>query len=315
MSSSVDSPVATSAGRLQRVELVLGAAGLALALIALVVGIDAIQFHLGATLEALLEGRLASLHLHSVVLLVIAAVDVVALALAGRSMARQAARQRTFVRALPIAGERDFDGRRVVIVEDERPRAFCAGFLRPRVFISSGALRLLDTSELEAVLAHEAHHAARRDPLRLLVSRAVSAAFAFVPRLAALGRRQHELAELAADAAAVRRIGSPGPLASALLAFEAGDPEVVGISPERVDQLLGRAAPDEVRRSFLIVSALLLAVLAAIGATSVASGDHGELGLPLSAAPLCTLAMGLASTMLASPALWALRRMAARLRG
>ena len=314
MTSSAGSRAATSAGRLQRVELVLAAAGLALALIALVVGIDAIRFHLGATLEAVVAGDLASLHLGGVALLAIATIDVVALALAGRSIARQLRGQRAFVRALPVVDVRVFDSLEVSVVADSIPRAFCAGILRPRVYLSTAALDLLDDAERAAVLAHEAHHARRRDPLRLLVSRAISDALVFVPRLAALGQRQRELAELAADAAAVSHVGSPAPLASALLTFEgSGAPEVVGISPERVDQLLGRAAPDEVRRPLLIATTGVVASLAAVGVASVVTSGHAELGLPLSAAPLCTVALVLATTMLASPGLWLLRRVARRI--
>ena len=37
-----------------------------------------------------------------------------------------------------------------LVIEDERPRAFCAGLLRPRVYVSTGALALLDESALGA---------------------------------------------------------------------------------------------------------------------------------------------------------------------
>ena len=64
----------------------------------------------------------------------------------------------------------------------------------------------------------------------------------FAPALRRLADRYGALAELAADQAAVRiHRDDPGPLASALLAFESADPAVVGIAPERVDHLLGDA--------------------------------------------------------------------------
>lgn len=127
----------------------------------------------------------------------------------------------------------------VRLVADSGPQAFCAGLLRPRVYISTGAVALLSANELAAVIEHESHHAARRDPLRLLIAQVVGDAFFFLPALRHLRTRYAALAELAADEAAIRRLGGP-PLASAMLAFgERSSGAVVGFSAERVDHLLG----------------------------------------------------------------------------
>lgn len=128
------------------------------------------------------------------------------------------------------------------VIPDERPQAFCAGLVTPRVYISAGAVALLDETALHAVLAHEAHHARRRDPLRLAVGRVLARALFFVPGLGELVRRQQNLAELGADESAV----DAGPdgrsaLARAMLAFSESCPTggSVGIDPLRVDHLLG----------------------------------------------------------------------------
>lgn len=127
----------------------------------------------------------------------------------------------------------------VHVIADPRPLAFCAGYLRPRVYVSQAALDLLSAAELDAVLAHEHHHRRVRDPLRLACGRILSRALFFVPALRALFGRYADLAELHADDAAVRaRPGGRAALASALLVFEASG---AGISPERVDSLLGQA--------------------------------------------------------------------------
>ncbi len=109
---------------------------------------------------------------------------------------------------MPVRERRVIAGRRVLVVPAARPLAFCAGLLRPRVYVSTGALERLGEAELAAVVAHEAHHAARRDPLRILVARAIGDAYS----LGALPRREQALAELAADAAVVRiaRRGAAG---------------------------------------------------------------------------------------------------------
>lgn len=102
-------------------------------------------------------------------------------------------------------------------------------------------MRLLSHEELDAVIAHESHHARRRDPLRLLVARSVAADLFFLPVMRRLAERYAAMAELAADEAAVGATRGPRALASALLAFDAHpSPAVVGIAPERIDHLLGR---------------------------------------------------------------------------
>ncbi|RDH90866.1 MAG: hypothetical protein DIZ77_12270 [endosymbiont of Seepiophila jonesi] len=46
----------------------------------------------------------------------------------------------------------------------------CLGWLRPRIFMSCGMLRRLNSSELGVVMAHEQSHARRRDALRLALA-------------------------------------------------------------------------------------------------------------------------------------------------
>jgi Zn-dependent protease with chaperone function len=127
------------------------------------------------------------------------------------------------------------------LIDDDRPQAFCAGLLRPRVYFSTGAQELLDEQALAAVLAHERHHALRRDPLRLACGRVLAAGLFFIPAMRQLVQRQHALAEIAADEAAVLSSGGDrAGLASAMLSFsQASGVDSVGIDPDRIDYLLG----------------------------------------------------------------------------
>ncbi len=129
-----------------------------------------------------------------------------------------------------------------LVIEDERPRAFCAGLISPRVYISSGALAMLDESGLDAVLAHERYHARRRDPLRLCTARVLARALFLLPGLDELVERQQALAELSADESAINaRPSNRAGLAAAMLSFSdlTGSGSSVGIDPARVDHLLG----------------------------------------------------------------------------
>jgi hypothetical protein len=127
------------------------------------------------------------------------------------------------------------------LIDDDRPQAFCAGLLHPRVYFSTGVQELLDAPALAAVLAHERHHARRHDPLRLACGRVLSAGLFFIPAMRRLAQRHHELAEIGADEAAVLSSGGDrAALASAMLSFsEASSADAVGIDPDRIDYLLG----------------------------------------------------------------------------
>ena len=149
---------------------------------------------------------------------------------------RQVRAHRRLVRALPVTGA--LPGHpSVLVIAAEAPMAFCAGWLRPRVYVSTAVLDRLSDTELVAVLAHEQHHGVLRDPLRLAVGRVLCTALFFLPILRPLHDRYADEAEITADAAALAASdGASGPLASAMLALAATPAGgVVGISPERVD--------------------------------------------------------------------------------
>ena len=130
----------------------------------------------------------------------------------------------------------------VLVIDDKRLESFCAGLWRPRVYITSGALAVLDAPALRAVLAHERHHARRRDPLRLAASRVIARSLFFLPAVRELRRGHQLLVEMSADETAVSdAAGDRSALARAMLSFseapEAGGSS--GVDPTRVDYLLG----------------------------------------------------------------------------
>jgi len=289
---------------LRRRELAVAALGLTVVLMCLVVGVDATRHHAGTAIEAVVEWQVGMLDPAGLIVVIVALADAVVFALAARSILREVLRQRSFLRRLPVTEVRLLHGVAVRVIPDSKAHAFCIGLLAPHVFVSTGALERLRPRELHAVVAHAAEHAARRDSLRLLLARAVSDTFPFLPCLRRLATQQAELAELAADAAAVRAIGSRQPLASALLAFgSAGSPG--DIAPERVDQLVGRSPARAVSRSLLAAVGGALAGLVVLTLCTLLLPDHFEPYALSSFAPLCSLAMVLPC---AWPAVLACRR-------
>lgn len=98
--------------------------------------------------------------------------------------------------------------------------AFTAGWISPRIYLSSDLPRLLNLAELAAVLAHEDEHRRRRDPLRLSLLRFIGCALFYVPALRRVADDLSDEAEvLADDAAASRGKGQALALASAIVAL------------------------------------------------------------------------------------------------
>lgn len=230
-----------------------------------------------------------------------AAIVVVALAALGLAMSaaafsrfgRELVRDRRFRQSLRRRARRQLHG--AWILEDERPQAFCAGLLRPRVYVSTAALELLDEHALAAVLAHERHHARNRDPLRLACGRAFAAGMLFLPPVRRLLRRQHALTEISADDAARAEGIERAALASAMLSFsDASGAAPVGIDPQRIDSLLGE--PPQWRFPLLwclVAAAVLGSMLALAVLAGQAASGSATLAPPFLSSQPCVVVLAL----------------------
>ena len=194
-----------------------------------------------------------------------------------------------------------------VLAQRRFSRAVAAQHPRPY-----GDVILVDDDELEAVLAHEAHHRRRRDPLRIAVARVFGHAFFFLPILRRLSDRYCAMAELAADDAAVRTApGGSATLASALLSFSAtAQPHgAVGIAPERVDHLMGRTPSWQLPAALLLAGSATIVVL---GALAWQAGQmavvRATFSLPFLSTRPCVMALALVPGILAAVAVTYLRR-------
>lgn len=285
----------------------LGLAAAAVLALALAAGVNGVTFtapSAAAVVNACRSFALPDTSFASVMSLALGSLAVAVLMLAVQSTAKQLRASRRFMRTLRIAGSGPGGA---MLFEDTRPLAFCAGFFRPRVYLSTAATDALNAGELAAVMEHEAHHARLRDPLRILIARVLSDALFFLPAVRHLADRYSALAELAADGAAVRA-GGAQPLASALLTFEAADPVVVGIAPERVDHLLGDRPSWELPLALMAWAVVVLSVVAVI-ALRVEAARGSALSLPVFAADLCMVSMVVVPLLLGATSLLGARRL------
>jgi hypothetical protein len=304
-----------SARRVWALQLAVALLGAAATVAALLVAVSRIDFRvpsLGELAAACQRYALPDLRPASLLVLVLGSVSLATVVLSVRAVVRQLRAGRRLERGLRLLGP--VPGLpRAHIVDDDEPQAFCTGLLRPRVYISRAALELLGDRECAAVLAHEAHHARRRDPLRLLVARALAEGLFFLPVVRRLPERYAALAELAADQAAAAERGGRRALASALLAFdEHPSPAAVGIAPERVEHLLGQRPRWELPTLLLLGALATIAALMAVTLRLAEATAQATLGLPMLAAQACMLAMALAPIAIGAVTLLGGRRLSRR---
>jgi Zn-dependent protease with chaperone function len=265
---------------LVRLELAACALAATVMLAMLVLTLDAVRFHLPA---------LQRTSPAAIPLLVALGLEGMIAAVLTASLLQQIRRQHELLSRLP-ARSQQLHGIHVHVLPSRQPHAFCVGMLRPQVYISQGLLELLTPREMLSVLAHEGHHARRRDPLRRAIAKAISDAFWFLPTLRTAASAQAAIAELAADAVAIQATGTR-PLAAALLAFNKED-ALSGPTCARVSQLSGGAPRLWARKGTTVAAGIVILALAAL-ATWLLIPDPIPLCLPLDTAPEAPLAIAI----------------------
>ncbi len=98
----------------------------------------------------------------------------------------------------------------------DRPLALTCGVFRPTILLSTWMVRHLDHRELEAVLAHELEHVARRDYPVMWLATVLRDAFFYLPTSWAAYRQLSHEKELVCDDLAAGSTHRPLALASAL---------------------------------------------------------------------------------------------------
>ena len=281
-----------------RLQVALGTIGLTAVGAAVADAASSVHRVAGSPHEVLVAGQRFSypaVNVAAAVLLVLAGLGAIVLGTMARGVWRQLRAYRRFVRSIPLLGPLPgYPG--VSVIDDPGAQVFCAGYLRPRVYISRGALELLSGEELRAVLSHEDRHRSTRDPLRFACGRILSQALFFLPALPPLGDRYEDLAEQRADAAAVRASAGDGAaLAAALLAFDSAAPSgAAGISNTRVDALLGQPPRFQLPTPLILVSlAMVAGLVILVWRTSATASAQATFNLPVLSSQPCMLVLAL----------------------
>lgn len=196
------------------------------------------------------------------------------------------------------------DPKLIRVVEDTPNPAFTVGWWRPSIYLSRRLAHSLQPAELTALIAHEAAHVARRDPLRLSVFRFLGRTLFWLPALSRLAADMADEAEIEADDRAAA--DEPLTLASAIVSVagwsdrqQTGNLALVGMVgfargdmiERRVRRLAGEDIPlsSHVTRRSIAGAATALAlvwtsgVLMAHPLPNQAEGvDHAQHGAPSS---------------------------------
>lgn len=104
----------------------------------------------------------------------------------------------------------------VLMLDAAAPLAFTVGAWRPVIALSLWVVEALDAEELEAVLAHELSHVARRDYLLMLIATTLRNTFFYLPQSHIAYHLLAEEKERACDDLAIGGSARPLALASAL---------------------------------------------------------------------------------------------------
>ncbi len=168
-------------------------------------------------------------------------------------------------------------GAGVTLLDTALPLAITQGLRRPHTWLSTGLTRLLPRAALSAVLAHEAWHRMRRDPLRSACWRAAAALLWFLPVLRTAARHALTTMEHAADCAALRRGSTRSDILTALTALlatpSAAPAATVSFAvhasvSERIRLLAGTTSPPSPRGPTLLSFAMLFLLALPVLATA-----------------------------------------------
>lgn len=93
---------------------------------------------------------------------------------------------------------------KVTLLDQTKPLAFCFGVLKPKIYISTGLVEMMNSEELVVILRHEKYHLDNRDSFVFLIATIIESLFPFFPIISDFIRVYRTDREIQADAMAIR---------------------------------------------------------------------------------------------------------------
>lgn len=105
--------------------------------------------------------------------------------------------------------------KKVSVVKDKSPFAFCLGLRNPHIYISTQTIEMMTGNELKAILLHEKYHLQKKDGLIMQIASLTKIIFPFFPLISDLIQGYKLNREINADKEVISKLGKE-PLVSVL---------------------------------------------------------------------------------------------------
>lgn len=105
--------------------------------------------------------------------------------------------------------------KKVSVIDDRSPFAFCLGLRNPHIYISTKTIGMMTENELKAILLHEKYHLLKRDGLIMQIASLTKIIFPFFPIISDMIQGYKLNREINADKEVISKLGK-APLISVL---------------------------------------------------------------------------------------------------
>ncbi|HCO78754.1 MULTISPECIES: M56 family metallopeptidase [Bacillus] len=105
----------------------------------------------------------------------------------------------------------------IIVFHCHEPLAFAMGMLRPKVYLSTALIDMLDEGEIDAVVYHELHHKYSYDPLKTFAFSMLTKVIWYIPVLKHMRQSYSVFREVIADDYAIQQTGTELGVGQALL--------------------------------------------------------------------------------------------------
>ncbi len=176
---------------------------------------------------------------------------------------------------------------RIILLDDKKPLAFCMGIFTPKIYLSSGLLKIMNPKELEAVILHEKYHMENRDNLFLVGLHFLKNLLFFFPFTNDLVHNFEQKEEIYADQKATGIVGTTSVVSALKKMFLYSDDKQFASSfsksnhlEARISKLIGKPylrLPLQVKNiAISILSFLVFTVLSSIPVSSTEVHVQGK---------------------------------------